>query len=68
MYGLPRVRTELNPLLIIPSLAHHPVQTNSQPPCHGNLGDLSSPAHHQLKVSVAPCWKTAHGSLGRFYQ
>jgi hypothetical protein len=26
--GLPRVRTELDPLLIIPSLAQHPVQTN----------------------------------------
>jgi hypothetical protein len=34
------VRTELYPLLIIPSLAHHPVQTNRQSPCHGNLGDL----------------------------
>jgi hypothetical protein len=38
------VRTELNPLLIIPSLAHHPVQRNGQPPRHGDLGDLSSPA------------------------
>ena len=28
---------ELDPLLIIPSLAHHPVQTNRQSPCHGNL-------------------------------
>jgi len=44
MSGLPRVRTELDPLLIIPSLAHHPVQTNSQPPRHGDLGDLPSAA------------------------
>ena len=28
--GLSRVRTELNPLLIVPSLAHHPIQTNRQ--------------------------------------
>ena len=58
--GLPRVRTELDPLLIIPSLAHHPVQRNSQPPRHGDLGDLSSPPHHQVKVSAAPFRKTAH--------
>ena len=41
--GLPRVRTELDPLLIIPSLAHHPVQTNCQPTRHGDLGDLPVP-------------------------
>ena len=66
--GLPRVRTELNPLLIIPSLAHHPVQTNGQPPRHGDLGDLPSPAHHQVKVSAAPFGKTAHRNLRRFHQ
>jgi hypothetical protein len=38
---LPRVRTELNPLLIIPSLSQHPVQTNRQAAGHGNLGNLS---------------------------
>ena len=32
-----RVRTELNPLLIVPSLAHHPKQTNRQSPGHGTL-------------------------------
>jgi hypothetical protein len=42
--GLSRARTELNPLLIVPSLAHHPIQTNGQPPGHGYLGDLASPA------------------------
>ena len=26
--GLSRVRTELEPLLVVPLLAHHPVQTN----------------------------------------
>ena len=61
--GLPRVRTELDPLLIIPSLAHHPVQTHGQSARHSNLGDLSSPPHHQVKVSAAPFRKTAHRYL-----
>ena len=38
--GLFRVRTELVYLLVIPSLAHHPVQTNGESPRHRNLGDL----------------------------
>ena len=66
--GLPRVRTELDPLLIIPSLAHHPVQTNCQPTRHGDFGDLPSPPHHQVKVSAAPFRKTAHCNLSRFHQ
>src|SRR5215469_3767878 len=66
--GLSCVRTELDPRLIIPSLAQHPVQTNRQPPRHGNLGDLASPPHHQVKVSAAPFGKTAHCNLRRLYQ
>src|ERR1700733_13305727 len=66
--GLPRVRTELNVLLIIPSLAQHPVQRNSQPPSHGNLGDLASSSHHQVKVSAAPFRKTPHRYLCRLHQ
>src|SRR5215469_15758074 len=65
--GLSRVRTELDPLLIIPSLAQHPGQTNRQPPRHGNLG-FASPPHHQVKVSAAPFGKTAHRNLRRLYQ
>ena len=42
MSGLSRVRTELFQLLVIPSLAPHPVQANRQPPRHGDLGDLPS--------------------------
>src|SRR5271170_5701550 len=68
MSGLPHVRTELNVLLIIPSLAHHPVQRNSQPTRHGDLGDLPSPPHHQVKVSAAPFRKTAHRDLCCFHQ
>jgi uncharacterized repeat protein (TIGR03803 family) len=41
------VRTELFHLLVIPSLAPHPVQTNRQAPRHRDFGDLPPPAHHQ---------------------
>jgi hypothetical protein len=41
IFGLSRVRTELDPLLIIPSLAHHPVQTNRQLAGHCDLGVFS---------------------------
>ncbi len=66
--GLPHVRTELGPLLVIPSLAHHPVQTNSQSACHRDFGDLPAPPHHQVKVSAAPFWKTAHRNLRCLHQ
>ena len=66
--GPPRVRTELDPLLIIPSLAHHPVQTNCQPTRHRDFGDFPSSSHHQVKVSAAPFRQTAHRDLRRFYQ
>src|SRR5215470_3447771 len=66
--GLSRVRTELDPLLIIPSLAQHPVQTNRQPPRHGNLGDLASPPHHQVKVSATPFRKAANRGLRSLHQ
>src|SRR5258708_26657994 len=39
---LSRVRTEHFQLLVIPSLAPHPVHANRQSPRHGHLGDLSS--------------------------
>jgi hypothetical protein len=45
--GLFHVRTELRPLLIIPSLAPHPVQTNREPARHGDLGDLATAPQQQ---------------------
>ena len=39
-FELARVRTELFHLLVIPSLAPHPVQTNRQAPRHRDFGDL----------------------------
>src|SRR5579884_2389678 len=54
--GLPRVRTELDPLLTIPSLAQHPVQTNRQSSRHRHLGDLPSPPHHVRTPFSRACW------------
>src|SRR6266576_390438 len=42
MSGLSRVRTELVPLLVIPPLPPHPVQTNRQPAGHRYLGGFPS--------------------------
>jgi hypothetical protein len=66
--GLSRVPTELFPRLVIPSLAPHPVQTNRQSARHGDLGDLPSSAHGQVKILAAPFGHTAHRHLRRFHQ
>src|ERR1019366_6307466 len=64
---LARVRTELLHLLVIPSLAPHPVQPNGESSRHGNLGDLPAPAHHQVEILTAPFRQAAHGDLGCFH-
>src|ERR1700675_32100 len=66
--GLSRVRTELNPLLIVPSLAHHPVQTNRQSSRHCDLSDLAAASHHQMEILAAPLRQAAHRHLRRFHQ
>src|SRR5580692_2802161 len=53
--GLSRVRTELFPLLVIPSLVPHPVQTNRQLAGHRDLRDLSSSAHARWKNLLRHC-------------
>ena len=68
MSGLSRVRTELFQLLVIPSLAPHPVETNRESTGHGDLGNLPSPPHGQMEKLAAPFRVTAHGDLGRFQQ
>src|SRR6266849_11130214 len=65
---LSRVRTELSQLLIIPSLAPHPVQANGEFPRHRDFGDLPSPPQRQVKVLTAPCRQAAHCDLRRFHQ
>ena len=68
MSGLSRVRTELLKLLVIPSLAPHPVQTNRQSTGHGDPGDLPPPPHRQVKILTAPFRDAAHRDLGCFHQ
>src|SRR4051812_6338999 len=68
MYGLSRVRTELFHLLVIPSLAPHPVQTNGESSGHCDLGDLPSAPHRQVKILAAPFRVAAHRHLGCFHQ
>jgi len=66
--GLSRARTELFPLLAVPSLAPHLIQADGQSPRHGDLGDLSSPPHRQVEVLTAPFLAAAHRDLGCFHQ
>jgi hypothetical protein len=68
MSGLSRVRTELDALLVVPSLTHHPVQANRQSPCHRDLGDLPSMSRHQVELLAAPLRQTAHRDLRRLHQ
>src|SRR6266481_4037604 len=68
MSGLSRVRTELFQLLIIPSLAPHPVLENRQSPRHSDLGDLSPPPHRQVEILTTPFLVAAHRDLRRFHQ
>src|SRR5713101_7289482 len=68
MSGLSRVRTELFHLLVIPSLAPHPVQTNRQSTGHGNLGNLPPPPQGQMEKPPTPFRVTAHRDLGCLHQ
>ena len=66
--GLSRVRTEFFQLLVIPSLAPHPVHANRQSPCHGDLGDLPPSPQCQVEVLIAPFLIAANRDLSRFHQ
>src|SRR5271165_1049860 len=48
VFGLSRVRTELCNLVVIPFLAPHPEQTDSEFARHGYLGDPGIPPHGQV--------------------
>jgi hypothetical protein len=65
--GLARVRTESLPLLVIPLLPPHPVQTNRQSACHGHLGDLPSSSHGQMEELAPPLRFAPYCRLRRFY-
>jgi hypothetical protein len=66
--GLSRVRTELDPLTVIQSLAPHPIQMHRQLARHGDLRDLSPSAHGQVEKLTAPLRLTADRDLRRFHQ
>jgi hypothetical protein len=68
MSGLSRVRTELFRLLVIPSVAPHPVQPNRKSTSHGDLGNLSSSPQCQVEKLAALCWVTANRNLGCLHQ
>jgi hypothetical protein len=66
--GLSRVRTELFQLLVVPSLAPHPVQTDRKFTGHGYFGDAPFPSHGQVEKMPAPVGFRAHRGLGRLHQ
>src|SRR3974377_2010745 len=66
--GLSRMRTQPAHLLIAPSSAPHPVETNGETTSHGHLCSLASAPHHQMKVLAAPLGGAADRHLSRFPQ
>jgi hypothetical protein len=65
---LSRVRTELFHLLVIPTPAHHPVQSNRQSASHGDLGNFPPSSHRQVEALAAPLGQAAYCDLRRFHQ
>ncbi len=65
---LSRVRTEFDQLRILPIVAPHPVQPNSEFPGHGHLGNSFFPAHHQVHIPTPPVWVIPCGRLCCFHQ
>src|ERR1035438_8662767 len=67
-YELSRVRTELDHLRILPTVAPHPVQPNGEFSGHGHLGNSFFPAHRQVHIPTPPVLVTPYGSLRCFHQ
>src|SRR6266403_1420320 len=53
-FELSRVRTELDPFCIFPTVPPHPVHPNRQSSGHGHLGDVPLPTHRQVYVPSSP--------------
>ena len=60
---LPRVRTELGTLLMIPFLTPHPVQANGQFAGHRHGGDGPLTTHCQAHELTCPHRVTPYGDL-----
>src|SRR5713101_1326912 len=65
---LSRVRTELYQLRIVPTLAPHPVQPNSEFSGHRHLGNVFLSTHRQVNIPTSPAQITAHRCLRCFAQ
>src|ERR1700685_3529904 len=65
---LSRVRTELGPLRILPTVPPHPVQPNRESSGHSYLGDVPLPTHRQMHVPSPPINITSRPDLCCFYQ
>src|SRR5207302_8026069 len=65
---LPRVRTELFQLLVIPPLAPHPEQPHRQLACHSYFGNRMIAAQRQVRVLVSPLLLRTSHALRRLPQ
>src|ERR1700733_1181331 len=65
---LSHVRTEFDPLRILPVVPPHPVQPYRESAGHGHLGDVSLPAHRQVHIPSSPVGITTCCGLCRFSQ
>jgi len=65
---LPRVRTELQNLLVVHSLAPHPVQAHPQSARHRYLGYALFPTHGQTYVPLFPLRVFPYGTVSCFHQ
>ena len=65
---LSRVRTELYHLRILPTVASHPVQPNSEFPGHRHLGNVLFSTHRQVHIPTPPVRITTHRRLRCFSQ
>ena len=67
-FELSRVRTELGPLRILPTVSPHPVQPNRESSGHGHLGDVPLSAHRQMHIPSSPVRITTCCGLSCFHQ
>src|ERR1039458_651889 len=65
---LSRVRTELDPLRILPTVPPHPVQPNRESSSHRHLGNTFLPTHCQVHIPTPPVRIPTRRCLCCFYQ
>jgi len=65
---LSRVRTEFDPLRMLPTVPPHPVQPNRQSSGHRHLGNTFLPTHRQVHVPTPPVRIPTCRGLCCFYQ